>query len=166
MAPLLPGPALYVFCSVGAQERQGLVWILGSGPRMTKERGQDVPCSLIVRWPAKPALGGATGATRSVERGADAVTSAPRTLSLRRVGIVAVGVALADATVFSVDQHFRLLVLCDSTGNADGFALGCDDFGSPLGASTLDGPARRPKPPRERLPPPSLITHPPSSAPR
>ena len=54
------------------------------------------------------------------EAGAEGGELPPAELSaFRRMRIIAIGVAQADATVFSTDQHFRLLVLCDATGNSD-----------------------------------------------
>jgi len=41
--------------------------------------------------------------------------------------IIAIGVALADATVFSMNQHFRFLVLGDVVASAEHLATGLDN---------------------------------------
>jgi hypothetical protein len=67
--------------------------------------------------------------------------ASPIVSTFRWIGIVAVGVALANATVFPVDQHFAALILCDPARDADRLALGFDDLGRAFGAGTFDGPS-------------------------
>lgn len=61
-------------------------------------------------------------------------------LAFRGVGIFAVSVALADATVGSVDEHFRALIAGNVTRLGDRGLLRRVDGRCPLIASALHGP--------------------------
>ena len=61
-------------------------------------------------------------------------------LAARRERVVGEGVALSDAAVPAIDEHFAALLAGDAPGHLDRFALCIEPAGDPLRAPLTDRP--------------------------
>lgn len=60
--------------------------------------------------------------------------------ALGRIGVVAVAVALTDASVATMDEQLRTLVLADFPGALDRFLLSVEYLGHAIRAAPADSP--------------------------